>query len=82
MEKEEMMELLDRNAPFLRALIEHVDEEIQSKIHHCSRKWMRFIQSISSTSPVCSLIPPVDEALELVDEICKRDVTSDPEVNM
>ena len=79
---EEMMELIDCNAPFLRALIEHVHEEIQTKIHHCSRKWMRFIQSISSTSAVCSLIPPVDEVLELVDEICKRDVTSNPEVNM
>ena len=38
-EMEEMMKLINHNAPFLRALIEQVDEEMQSKIHHCSRKW-------------------------------------------
>ena len=42
--------------------------------------WMKFIQCISSTSPVSALIPPTDEALELVEELCKRDVTSDPKV--
>ena len=38
------------------------------------------IESISSTSPVCALIPPTGEALNVVEELCKRDVTSDPEV--
>lgn len=79
-EMEELRRLIDHNAPFLTALIEHLDEEFPSEVHHCSRNWIKFVQCISSTSPVCALIPPTDEALELVEELCKRDVTSDPEV--
>ena len=75
-----MMKLIDHNAPFLRPLIEEIDEEITSKMHHCSKKWIRFIESISSTSPVCALIPPTDEALKVVEELCERDLTSEPEV--
>lgn len=79
-EMEEMMKLIDQNAPFLRALIEHVDEDVHLNIHHCSRHWKKFIECLSSASPVCALIPPTDVALKLIAELCERDVTSDPEV--
>ena len=38
------------------------------------------MQCISSSSPVCALIPPTDETLTLVEELRTRDLSSDFEV--
>lgn len=78
-EMEELKQLIEVKAPFLSALLQHL-EDISGKQLCCPSNWKRFLESISSASPVCALIPPTDVALELLEELCVRDITSNPDV--
>ena len=74
---EEMMREMSLHAPFLTNLIRTVDKET-THFHCCPPKWKKFIQSLSSSSPVCALIPP--SSLDLIQEMCEKDIASNPDV--
>lgn len=76
-EMEEMMREINLHAPFLTDLLRMVDKE-SNTFHCCPPKWKKFMQSLSSSSPVCALIPP--SSLDLIQEMCEKDITSQPDV--
>ncbi len=77
MEMEELRQCFQLNAPYLIPLINHINEK--SGVQHCPKKrWTKFIESISSSSAVCALIPI--SAMEIIEALCQKDITCDPEV--
>ena len=76
-EMEEVMREVNLHAPFLTPLLSSIDKASENS-HTCPPQWKRFILSISSSSPVCALIPP--SSFNLIQEICEKDIKSQPEV--
>ena len=75
------MELIEANVPFLTSLFEVLlrNEGILC-LHQCPLVWSKFLRCIGSGSPVCALVPPKDEALELMDKMSDKDISMEPEV--
>ena len=74
---EELMKEIELHAPFLTALLRHIDIA-SGNFHNCPLQWKKLLQSISSSSPVCALFPP--SSLNLIQEICEKDIKSQPDV--
>lgn len=83
---EELLELTWVHAPFLTELITHVDKENVShntsqKFHQCHPKLKRFLQCVASASPACALVPPTESVMELLHQLCDKDLSSNPDVS-
>ena len=76
---QELKQLVRIHAPYIELLLDYLFNNFE-KIPECRAKWMKFLNSISSTSPVCVLIPPTSEGRELINEISMIDVKANPEV--
>ena len=68
---------------FLLGLITHLvglTKSSHTKSCQCPSEWKSFVHCISSSSPVCALIPPNDKSEAIIDKICTKDITKHPEV--
>ena len=82
---EELLESTKVHAPFLTELIVHADKENPScnasqKFHQCHSKLTKFFQCIASASPTCALVPPTESAMDLLRQLCDKDISSNPDV--
>ena len=63
----ELIKLMALHAPFLMELITHSNTEIfPQKIHQCHPKLYKLLQCVTSTSPVCALVPPNESVSDLL----------------
>ncbi len=74
--------LIHDNAPYIEPLMNCNNEESASTACTCPKKWMKFVNTISSSSPVCAFIPPTTEALVLIKDLlaCEEKIKYNPEV--
>ena len=72
---------LPRYTFLLKLLNNIVDSpKTSTKLYQCPTLWRKFVHCISSTSPVCALLPPKDTSKDLIEKICTEDITKFPEV--
>lgn len=81
----EMLDLIQRvteHAPSLLTLLQHLEFQSTSPAtsRQCPPPWRNFIQSLSCASPVCALIPPHQESIELIEKLSQYDITKNPKV--
>ena len=60
---------------FLMKLMNHLEslstpQRLTSKLHQCPSLWRNFIHSIGSSSAVCTLIPPNEKSIALINQLC------------
>lgn len=70
---------------FLHGIISHLlgiprSQYDTKTVWQCPPPWREFVHCISSTSPVCALIPPNSESRRLIDRISTEDIMKSPEV--
>lgn len=69
---------------FLHGIITHLlgmpRSQYDTKLRQCPPLWRKFVHGISSSSPVCALIPPNSESRRLIHRICTEDIMKLPEV--
>lgn len=77
-EIQELKQLVAKNCPYMEPLL----VEDHSASNSCPEKWKKFVASISSSSPVCSMIPPIPETIDLIQELlkCDKKIKADPMV--
>ena len=73
-----LVQLIEANAPtLLRLLTKVVNTEMKTKdggtLIPCKKVWKDFIEALSSASPVCALIPPKKEVIDLLNEMQNSD---------
>ena len=56
-EVEELLVLVDKHAPFLKDLVQHL-VMIGTSQSKCPTEWEEFVDALASSSPVCAIIHP------------------------
>ena len=72
-EVEELLGLIDKHAPFLKDLVQHlVTIGMNGTQSKCPKEWEEFVDALASSSPVCAIVHPSDRLLQTILDLESR----------
>ena len=72
----ELVEKLKSHVPCLVSLVTTI-KVVNQKLVQCPQEWQELCKAISTTSPVCALVRPVPEVIELLQKMLQIPILTD-----
>ena len=72
----ELIEMLKSHVPCLVSLVTNI-KVVHQELVKCPQEWQELCKAISSASPVCALVQPVPEVIELLTKMLHTPILSD-----
>ena len=72
----ELIEKMKTHASCLVNLVSHV-RIVRQELVQCSEEWQEFLKALSAASPVCALVHPSSDVINLLERMQHTSITSD-----